>query len=123
MPKLTNAAIVAAVMETGSITKAAEKLEVSRRTISGRLSEPECKRLLSEAQADGIREATNIMCSRLRDAVAIVYNLMADESTAPHIRLNAAQTLMQYAIRYTEIVNLEQRIQALEDAQPEGIAQ
>ena len=114
MPKLTDAAIVAAIMETGSVTKATEKLEVSRRTISGRIATPECKRLLNEASMAGINEAATLMCSRLRDVVAFTYNLIGNEDMPPHIRLNAAQTLLQYAIRYAEIANLEQRITALE---------
>ena len=114
MPKLTDAAIVAAIMETGSVTKAAEKLGVSRRTISGRLQTPECKRLLNEASMSGIQEASNLLCSRLRDSVAVVYNMMGDEDMPPHIRLNAAQTMLQYSLRLAEFANLEQRITALE---------
>ena len=120
MPKLTDAAIVAAIMETGSVTRAAEKLGVSRRTISGRIAMPECKRLLSEASMAGISEASNLMCSRLRDCVAFVYNLIGNEDMPPHIRLNAAQTLLQYALRFAETSEIISRLEQLE--QREGIS-
>lgn len=123
MPKLTNEAIVAAIIDAGSVTNAAKKLGVSRRTISGRIRSPDCQKLLSDSLRDSVTETASILGTRMTAASAIAFNVMADEKVSPQVRLNAANSILSHGVRFIEMAEFERRLSALEAAQEEGAQQ
>lgn len=123
MPKLTDEAIVCAIIDAGSVTNAAKKLGVSRRTISGRIRSPDCQKLLSDALRDSVTETASILGTRMTAASAIAFNLMACEEVSPQVRLNAANAILSHGVKFIEMAEFERRLSALEAAQEEGAQQ
>lgn len=99
---VSNEQIVAALIQTGSAVKAAESLGISPRTIYDRQQEEDFQRLYNAAKADIIRGAVFGINRRLGDAVETVAAIMADESTNPATRLQAAQTIISNATKLAE---------------------
>lgn len=108
--------IVDALFQYPSMTAVADALGVNRRTIAAQLQRPEVQEELAarrermiEAACDGLRDAA-------QNAVAITRSIMEDPENAPQVRINAAGSVLQYALRYCDQVDIEKRIAALERA-------
>lgn len=74
----------------------------ARNTSSGALN-------LSAVAWDGLRGS-------LEDATAVVRELMADPLAPPQTRLNAARTVLEFALKATEQLDILTRLEALEAA-------
>ena len=102
MSKATDEQIIAALLNTGTIKQAAKKVNVSERTIYDRMNSGEFQALYKAAKADLIRAAVFSINDKLQEAITTVAEIMADKDNNPAIRLQAAQTILNNAGKFTQ---------------------
>ena len=118
--RLTDEAIIAALISEGSIKAASLKLNCTVRTLYSRMKVPEFQTLYGMAKNDLIRGATTRLQGHLKDAIETLAKLMKDTDTAAQTRANCAVNILQYAGRFTEITDFADRLEALEKANAEN---
>ena len=94
--------IIAALISSGTITKAAEAAGISSRTIYERMTHREFKAAYRAAKSDLIRQAVFNMDNKLTDAINTIADIMNDKNANPAIRLQAAQTILNNAQKFAE---------------------
>jgi hypothetical protein len=93
---------------------AARSLGVSERTVFRRLKEPEfCKRL-QQMRADMVQRTAGALTAAGAEAVRALLGLLK-EATPAAVRLGAARAVLELGVKMREIVELEERVQALEE--------
>lgn len=103
----TDEEIIAAILLQGSISKAAEALGISIRTVYERRKDADFRLLYANARADIMREAVTKMQGYLSEAVEEIAAIMRNPKTNPATRLQAAQTLISYTSKLSDHVTAE----------------
>lgn len=111
-PKQTKG--VAAIVSTRTYGEAAEAAGVAERTIRRWMKAPAFRRALADAEGDVLDTVTRRLVYLQRAAVDEIAAQMTDADAPPTVRLRAAQTVIDTAIRLVELRTLERRIAALE---------
>ena len=114
--RLTDEAIIAALVEAGSIKAAADRLGCAVKTLYERMKNPGFKDLYAQAKAEILKTATAKLQGNLTGAIDTLAAIMKDEETAKQTRANCAVAILQYAARFTETTDIIERLEALEDA-------
>jgi hypothetical protein len=104
---------IVALIGGKSIASAAAAASVSPRTLHTWRSDPTFATALQRARDEAFREALETLRRVAATAVATCEGLMAVKSDA-NVRLAAARTVLQVALRSHEQVVIEQRLAALE---------
>ena len=115
---VTNEQIIAALLEHGTVKKAAAAVGVSPRTIYSRMQEREFKGDYTQIKTDIIRQAVFSFNERLAEAIEVVADIMTDKEIAPCTRLQAAQTIIKNADVFSERLYVDERRAASECADP-----
>lgn len=93
--------ILAALMECGTATEAAARLNIAPKTIYRRLCNVEFKALYKSLQADFLRLTVRELADSRADAVEVIQEIMQDETVNPAIRLQCAQSILSFDIKYS----------------------
>lgn len=115
--RLTDEAIIAALIAEGSIKGAAASLKCTARTLYDRMKSPEFKDLYAQAKADILKTATAKLQGKLCEAVDTLTEIMTDTEAAKQTRANCAVSILQYGARFTETTDILERLEAIEEAQ------
>lgn len=115
--RLTDEAIIAALIAEGSIKGAAASLHCTTRTLYERMKKPEFKDLYAQAKADILKTATAKLQGNLCGAIDTLTEIMKDEEAPKQTRVNSAVSVLQYAARFTETTDILERLEAIEEAQ------
>ncbi len=107
---------IAALIASKSTVEAAKIAGVGERTLRRWLTEPTFKAALAIAEQEIIGSATRRLLGYMETAIYVVANLMADRNVSAGIRLRAAGTILDYSLRLREMLNIEERLAALEEA-------
>lgn len=102
--------IIAALLNSGTIKAAAAAAGVSERTVYDRMADGEFQALYKAAKADLIRAAVLSLNGKVQAAIDTIADVMNNEQNNPATRLQAAQTILNSAARFT------QRLQADESS-------
>lgn len=102
--------IIAALLNSGTIKAAAAAAGVSERTVYDRMANGEFQALYKAAKADLIRAAVLSLNGKVQAAIDTIADVMNNEQNNPATRLQAAQTILNSAARFT------QRLQADESS-------
>lgn len=115
--RYSHEAVISALMLTGNVNKAAEKLGCQPRLIYNRLNkDEEFKQLYSQARTEQVKLAAAKLQRYTNTAIDCTLQIMLDKKTNPAVRLQAAQTVLNYSVKLTELSDLSERIQAIENA-------
>ena len=115
--RLTDEAIIAALIAEGSIKGAAASLKCTTRTLYERMKKPEFKELYAQAKGEILKAATAKLQGNLCGAIDTLAEIMTDEEAAKQTRVNSAVSILQYAARFTETTDILERLEAIEEAQ------
>jgi len=103
--------IIAALMNNGTIKDAAAAVGISERTLYDRMNKGDFIEQYKSAKADLVRKAVYELNKQIGAAVNTVVEIMNDSSVNPAIRLQAAQTVLNNANKFSERLNEdEQRV-------------
>ena len=102
--------IIAALLNNGTLKAAASAAGISERALYDRMNRGEFQALYKSAKADLIRAAVFNLNNQLQEAINTVAEIMTDKDNNPAIRLQAAQTILNNAGKFS------QRLQADENS-------
>lgn len=105
---INNEKIIAALIQHGTVTEAAQAAGVSPRTVYDRMRDKEFIADYMRAKSDIIRGAVFSINSKLSDAINCIADLMQDKDVAPAVRLQSAQTILNYAGKFISRLNMEE---------------
>lgn len=115
--RLTDEAIISALLSEGSVKGAAAVLGCTPRTINSRSKSQEFKEMYQEARADLLRAGAAKLQGHVAEAVDTLAEIMQDPGVAPQTRCNAATAVLSHAAKYTESIDLLSRLEAVEESQ------
>lgn len=101
--------IIAAILNNRTLKAAAAAAGISERALYDRMNDGDFQALYKAAKADLIRAAVFNLNSKLQEAIDTVAEIMADPDNNAAIRLQAAQTILNNAGKFS------QRLQADEN--------
>ena len=110
---------LAALLTEPNQEEAAKKAGVSSRTIRNYLTDPEFSGAYRAAHEQLVTDATQQIQRGLSSAVNTLREISEDPNAGKTARVSAARALLEHGLRYTEAVNILDRLQALEDATKE----
>ena len=105
--------LIAALAGGATVQEAARTAGVSERTVYRRMEADTFRRQLVEARADLIGRAVGVLARVSTAAAATLAGLLKAESES--VRLGAARSILELAVKLRESEELEQRIAALEE--------
>ncbi|EGO62587.1 hypothetical protein [Acetonema longum] len=108
--------ILQALITHRTIREAAQAARVTERTIYDYLSNPAFKARYQAVSDDVVRGAANNLRDRMSGAVDVIAGVMDDAEARPQDRLTAAKAILDYGAKYTEMRDILERMQILEDA-------
>ncbi|MBR6996151.1 MAG: hypothetical protein IKH96_09060 [Ruminococcus sp.] len=115
MKKYSDEQIIQAVLSSGSQSEAARSLGLNKTTITHRMKNPDFKRKLDEAKAAYLQQAVQELRQELKNSVKTLA-AVRDDATAPQsVRIQAADTILRHACKYTEIVDIVAEINKLKE--------
>ena len=107
---------ISALLSEPSVRKAAESAGVPERTLYTWLKDSAFDAAYRAACRDAVQQATARLQFASSAAVSVLCQLMARDTIHASIRLNAAKTILELAIKAIEIDDLAARLEALERA-------
>lgn len=101
--------IIAALFSNGTIKAAAAAIGISERSIYDRMNEGEFIALYKSAKADLIRGAVVNLNNQIQTAVNVVADIMNDSNNNAAVRLQAAQTILNNAGKFSQRLTAEEQ--------------
>ncbi len=101
--------IIAALISNGTIRQAAAAAGIAERTIYDRMKSRDFSSVYMFAKTDIIRAAVLSINGKLSEAVEAVAEIMRDKEVNPAVRLQAAQTIINSAAKFTQRLQAEER--------------
>ncbi len=111
--KNADTALVTALAGGSSVQEAAKAAGVGERTVYRRLDEPAFCHQLAEARSELIGRAVGVLARVSTAAAATLAGLLKADSES--VRLGAARSILELAVKLRESEELERRIGALEE--------
>lgn len=94
--------IIAALLQNGTVKAAAQAAGTTPRTIYDRMQEREFIAAYNSAKNDIIRQSVFSINGKLSEAINAVAEIMNDPKVNPATRLQAAQTILNNAGKFSE---------------------
>lgn len=94
--------IVSALLACSTVSEAAKKCGLATRTLYDRMQYKSFQLLYNGAKADVLRKAVFLITGKLTEAVEVVTEILSDTAINPAIRLQAAQTIINSAVKLTD---------------------
>ena len=101
--------IIAALLSSGTVREAASAAGLPIRTLYDRMNAPDFQIMYREARAEILRAAVHNMNAQIQEAVNTIAGIMTNEEINPATRLNAAQTLLSNAAKFSARLQVEER--------------
>ena len=113
--KYNDEQLITAILTNGSINKTAQTLGISHSSIAGRMKKPQFAQKLNEAKAAYLQQAVQELRQELVNSVRTLAAVRDDEEAPQSVRVQAADTILRHACKYTEIIDIVSEIQALKE--------
>jgi hypothetical protein len=92
---------------------AALKARVSERTVYRRMQDPQFRQRIKSTRAEMIERAASLLTAANLQAVKTLLSLQ-ETTVSEAVRLGASKAILEYSIRLRAMVDLEERLAALE---------
>jgi hypothetical protein len=93
---------VAALVACPTAKEAAKVAGIGESTLRAYKSDPEFVELYTAARHELLDTGVKALQSRFSDAVEVICEIMHDEEASPSVRLSAASSIIQNAVRLTD---------------------
>ena len=107
-------AVLTALVSGSTIKGAARLTGVNEKTIRKWLSESEYSGKVAEARADVTRSILASLKSKAETAITTLDDIMTGQKVSAHAKVQAARTIIEYAVKSIETVEVIERIEELE---------
>jgi hypothetical protein len=112
-------ALLIAIACGATVEAAARQLGISERAAYRRMEKPEFQRELNQLRSDMVQRAAAMLTAAAMESVKTLLELLKS-GVAPSTRLGAARSIIELGVKLREVVDLEQRILALEEQMQQG---
>ena len=102
---ISNEEIIAALLQHGTIKEAGAALKISPRTIYDRMKDRDFARDYTAAKNNIVSNAVVYINRNLSQAIDEVADIMTDKDVNPAVRLQAAQTIINSASKFTTVMS------------------
>lgn len=106
--------VIVALLSTPTVAEAAENLGIKPQTVYNRLRDPGFKSKYASARQIILEENCHRLQSYVSDAIEIIHGVVMNKQAADQVRLNAADALLRNYYRLSELVDMAERVQLLE---------
>lgn len=106
--------IISSLLSTTTVQEASNISGVPTRTIYGYLKRDVFMEKYKKARADMITQATYRLQYTLSEAADVLREILNDTSHNGHIRVSAGRTILEYGYKFTEQLDIVQRLEMLE---------
>jgi len=93
---------------------AAAAAGVSERTVARRVTDPAFRQLVSRLRGEMVGQAIGVLVAGMFGSAVVLRHLMLNAESET-VRLGAARSVLELALRAREATELEERVQALEE--------
>lgn len=100
--------------------KAATAAGITSKTLRSYLDDPEFRAEYRKAFSELVEDATRKVQQTLDPAVAVLREVMENDSENGQVRVSAARSVLEYGLKMTEQTDILNRLQELEAAMQEG---
>lgn len=115
----SNEEIIAALLQHGTVREAAAAIGIAPRTIYDRMrNSHDFRGEYAEAKASLVRKAVFSINEKLGAAIDTVCNIMQDEEVNAAVRLQAAQTILNNAAKFSERLTRDEQATREESKNP-----
>lgn len=111
---VSDAKILSALISTPTISAAASALGIGERTIFRRLENPSFRAEFDRLQRETVTAACTALNARVAGAIETMDEVMRNGENSPQTRLSAARAILDSAFKAAEIVDIQNRLDALE---------
>lgn len=118
IPEERQERILAALLHSKTRVEAAKMIGVTEKTLRRYLQDPILKARYARARHDILEEVLSILQLNMRYAVSALVDIAVSPSANEHARVAAARATLEYGIKMTELVDIEERLRALEEERP-----
>lgn len=108
--------IISALLACSTVSEAAKKCGLATRTLYDRMNNKGFQLLYNGAKADILRKAVFLITGKLTEAVEVVSEILSDTSVNPAIRLQAAQTIINSAVKLTDKLQSDEQWNRIENS-------
>ena len=113
---ITRDRILTALLTSCNLKEVAEKSGVSARTLYTYINtDEELQQAYTEQQALVLKEVSDKMMCAMTEAVTVLTEIMEDKKQPSKVRVDSAKAVLDYGLRYYEVVDQNERIRKLED--------
>lgn len=105
---VSNEEIIAALLSAGSVKAAATAAGIPVRTLYDRMNNAEFQTLYRSARAEVLREAVRNLNGHIQEAITTIADVMSDQEINAATRLQAAQTILNTAEKYSKRLQAEE---------------
>ncbi|MVB11348.1 hypothetical protein CAFE_20620 [Caprobacter fermentans] len=112
--------LIAALLSSNSTKEASLKSGVAERTIYTYKQKPEFKQRLNQAKTEMLEMTVAKLSNSTAEATEVLADVMKDKEANPQTRIYAARSVLEFAAKYTDTVDVAQRLEALERRQAEN---
>jgi len=112
--KITDEAVIAALITQQSVREASKACGLSETQIYERMKNPDFNKLYQQARRDFLSGCIVNLQGQMLGSVSTMSAIMTNEANSPQVRLNAADTILRYALKLTDKVDILERVENLE---------
>ena len=105
---VSNEEIIAALLSAGCMKDAASAAGLPVRTLYDRMNNAEFQTLYRSARAEVLRAAVHNLNGHIQEAITTIADVMSDQDNNAAVRLQAAQTLLNTASKYSQRLQAEE---------------
>ena len=106
--------IIAALLSCPTLEATAEQCGLSVRQLFERRQNPAFVRKLREAQDEALATTTRYLQHATGSAANVLVDIAKTPGRPAQVRISAARTILEQAAKFTEIVDVQARLEALE---------
>ena len=106
--------IISALLSCPTLEAAAQQCKLSIRQLYERRQNPDFVRKLMEAQAEALATTTRYLQHATWNAANVLAEIAGSPGRPAQVRISAARAVLDMAVKYTEAVDVQARLEALE---------
>jgi len=108
--------IIAALLSTPNLEAAAKACHLSPVTLWRRLQQPDFSEAYAAARRQAVQAAVGALQQASGLAVQTLVELTSNRGTPDYVRITAARSILEFAFKGAELLDLEIRVAQLEEA-------
>lgn len=112
--RINDEEIILALLTSPTLEMAARQCRLSVRQLFERRQDPAFVAKLKQAQAEALESTTRFLQSATGTAARVLAEIAESPGRPAQVRISAARTILEQATKFTDIVDVQGRLDALE---------